>query len=779
MAVGGAMNTEQEPGKARAALVHARPWMPVLAVILALLALWLGWSGWRQMQDDSRRGALEQARDMAAQSTQRVLKGDLDKLAEHLASDGVQAALAATDLAAAGKALGEGWNGVQETAVLPPGLQDSYAGLPKSGYGRVAVLEAAQAEGKPVLWVIREGGKPEVALAAPAQVGEATVGIAFARLPLARATLGLQSASLPDDSYLALRQGGFTLFERGDASLSQGAERRAVPVAGTSLRVAAAVPAPVISPFGLGVPGALITSVVLLLLAYVLWRLPGRIAGQQATDDGSAPTLSQVLVDSPAPEEDAGKAPVVVRDVPRAAPVDIDRGIFRAYDIRGVVGQTLDRGVAELIGQSIGSLMQEQGLEDIVVGRDGRLSGPDLVEGLSRGLRKAGRNVIDIGMVPTPVVYFGAFHLKTGCCISVTGSHNPPDYNGFKIVVGGETLYGDAIADLHARIADNRLHEAMAPGGHSERDITEDYVQRIAEDVQVARPLKVVVDAGNGVAGDVGPRVLEAIGAEVIPLFCEIDGNFPNHHPDPSEPHNLEDLVDTVARFDADLGIAFDGDGDRLGVVTREGENIFADRLLMLFAADVLERNPGAVILFDVKCTGRLPGHILRHGGSPLMWKTGHSLVKAKMRETEAELAGEMSGHFFFGERWYGFDDGIYAAARLLEILAMDPQSPGEVLSALPNGVSTPEIKVDAPGGDPHAFVERFVAQSRFDDARLSTIDGLRVDWPDGWGLVRASNTTPVLVLRFDGDSEDALARIQQAFREQLLALDPELALPF
>src|SRR5690606_21597656 len=617
-----------------------------------------------------------------------------------------------------------------------------------------------------------------IALAAPAQVGETTVGIAFARLPMVLATLGLQNASQPDHSYLALRQGSFNLFERGDASLSQAAERRAVPIAGTSLRVAAAVPAPVISPFGLGVPGSFIAAVVLALLAYVLWRLPSRIGGLQATDDGSAPTLSQVLVDNPKPEPETGKAPVV-RDAPRPAPVRIDRGIFRAYDIRGVVGRTLDKGVAELIGQSIGSLMQEKGLEDIVIGRDGRLSGPDLVEGLSRGLRKAGRNVIDIGMVPTPVVYFGAFHLNTGCCISVTGSHNPPDYNGFKIVVGGETLHGDAIADLHARIADNRLHEAMSPGGHSERDIAEDYVQRIAEDVQLARPLKVVVDAGNGVAGEVGPRVLEAIGAEVIPLFCEIDGSFPNHHPDPSEPHNLRDLIDTVARFEADLGIAFDGDGDRLGVVTREGENIFADRLLMLFAADVLERNPGAAILFDVKCTGRLPGHVLRRGGSPLMWKTGHSLVKAKMRETEAELAGEMSGHFFFGERWYGFDDGIYAAARLLEILAMDPQSPGEVLSALPNGVSTPEIKVDAPAGDPHAFVERFVTQSHFEGARLSTIDGLRVDWPDGWGLVRASNTTPVLVLRFDGDSEDALARIQQAFREQLLALDPELHLPF
>ncbi len=778
MAVGGqAMHDEHEPGKLHVALAHARPYLPIIAAILALLALWLAWSGWRQIQDDSRRAALEQGRDMAAQSTQRVLQGDLDKLAQRLASTEVLSALKAGDLAAAGTALGEGWNGIEDAAVLQPDLQDAYAGLPKTGFGRIAAAEAAITEGKPVLWAVRHGGKPAIALAAPAQVDGKVVGIAVVRMPLARATLGLQNASLSDDSYLALRQGSFTLFERGDAALSQGAERRAIPIIGTSLRIAAAVPTAVISPFGLGVLGSFIAALVLALLAYVCWRLPSRIGGLQHADDGSAPTLSQVLVDGP--PEDQVQAPVAVRDAPRPAPVRIDRGIFRAYDIRGVVGQTLDKGVAELIGQSIGSLMQEKGLEDIVVGRDGRLSGPDLVEGLARGLRKAGRNVIDIGMAPTPVVYFGAYHLNTGCCISVTGSHNPPDYNGFKVVVGGETLHGDAIADLHARIADNRLHEALSPGGHSERDISEDYVRRIAEDVQVARPLKVVVDAGNGVAGEVGPRVLEAIGAEVIPLFCEIDGSFPNHHPDPSEQQNLKDLIDTVARFDADLGIAFDGDGDRLGVVTRDGQNIFADRLLMLFAADVLERNPGAVILFDVKCTGRLPGHILRHGGSPLMWKTGHSLIKAKMRETEAELAGEMSGHFFFGERWYGFDDGIYAAARLLEILATDPQAPGEVLNALPNGVSTPEIKVDAPNGDPHHFVERFVAQSHFDGARLSTIDGLRVDWPDGWGLVRASNTTPVLVLRFDGDSAEALERIQQAFREQLLALDPELRLPF
>jgi phosphomannomutase/phosphoglucomutase len=363
--------------------------------------------------------------------------------------------------------------------------------------------------------------------------------------------------------------------------------------------------------------------------------------------------------------------------------------------------------------------------------------------------------------------------------VSVTGSHNPPDYNGFKIVVGGETLAGDAITDLYERIVEDHLHTATAPGSVRFQDVSEDYVQRIANDVQIDRPIKVVVDAGNGVAGDLGPRVLSAIGAEVTPLYCEIDGTFPNHHPDPSDPHNLDDLTRMVERLDADLGIAFDGDGDRLGVVTRDGQNIFPDRLLMLFAQDVLERNPGAMIIYDVKCTGRLPGHILRHGGSPLMWKTGHSLIKAKMRETGAELAGEMSGHFFFKERWYGFDDGIYAAARLLEILSVLPDTPSATLAALPDGVSTPEIKVDAPEGDPHSFVERFRAAAQFEGARLSTIDGLRVDFADGWGLVRASNTTPIVVMRFDADNPAALQRIQQAFRGQLLAVKPDLVLPF
>jgi phosphomannomutase / phosphoglucomutase len=769
-------------------MAQLRPVLPVLAAVLVLLAAWLAWSGWQLREDAAASQALEQARDEAVQGAAAALAAEQRQMQAQLASAPVQAALARGDLGQAGSALASGWRGVEEAAVFPLDLEDPYARLEEGGYGRLAALEAALVADDTVATIAREGTGPRLLVTAPARAGDVLVGVAYARLPLLRATAPVAGVPLQDDdAFLALRQGGHTVFARGDEGLSGSAEARAAPVPGSQLRIAAAGPEAGIGPFGLSAMASLVAAAVLALLAvglFLLWRRAPVVAGEAGDEAEQAepPTLSEALQQAPPPP------PVAVVAPPKPAepaapqgegPVPIDRGIFRAYDIRGVVGETLDRGVAELIGHAIGSLMHEQGLEDIVVGRDGRLSGPDMADGLVAGLRRAGRNVIDIGMAPTPVVYFAAYHLRTGSCVSVTGSHNPPDYNGFKIVVGGETLSGDAITDLHARIANDRLHDAPEPGSLQQRNIDEDYVQRIASDVQLDRPLRVVVDAGNGVAGGIAPQVLAAIGAEVTPLYCDIDGTFPNHHPDPSDARNLVDLTSMVARLDADLGLAFDGDGDRLGVVTRDGQNIFPDRLLMLFAADVLERNPGAVIVYDVKCTGRLPGQILRFGGSPLMWKTGHSLIKAKMRETEAELAGEMSGHFFFKERWYGFDDGIYAAARLLEILAARAESPAEVLSALPDGVSTPEIKVDAPGGDPHAFVERFRAKARFEGARLSTIDGLRVDWNDGWGLVRASNTTPVLVLRFDGDDAAALRRIQAAFREQLLAVQPDLQLPF
>jgi phosphomannomutase/phosphoglucomutase len=437
-----------------------------------------------------------------------------------------------------------------------------------------------------------------------------------------------------------------------------------------------------------------------------------------------------------------------------------------------VVGQSLTPAATRAIGRAIGSEARDRGLHEIVVGRDGRLSGPELVAALIAGLRSTGIDVIDIGAAPTPVTYFAGYHLNTGSGISVTGSHNPSDYNGFKIVLGGETLSEDAIQNLYRRITERRFVDGM--GGLQTIDVNQDYIRRITDDIQIERKLKVVVDCGNGIAGALAPVVLEGIGCEVIPLYCDIDGTFPNHHPDPSDLHNLQDLIVSVKLVGADIGLAFDGDGDRLGVVTASGEVIFPDRVLMLFAIDILTRNPGATIIYDVKCTGHLQPLILQHGGSPLMWRTGHSLIKAKMKETGAALAGEMSGHFFFAERWYGFDDGIYAAARLMEILAsdVDERTPQQIFDSLPKGVSTPELKIPMREGEHYRFIETFRQKATFDGARLTTIDGMRADWADGWGLVRASNTTPVLVLRFDADNVQALKRIQDVFRTQLLALD-------
>ncbi len=454
-----------------------------------------------------------------------------------------------------------------------------------------------------------------------------------------------------------------------------------------------------------------------------------------------------------------------------------DSSIFRAYDIRGVVGDTLDENVAESIGRAIGSEAHDRGLTRIAVARDGRLSGAQMLAAVSRGLARSGLEVVDVGAVPTPVLYYAAQEVGGGSGVMVTGSHNPPDYNGFKIVLGGETLASDAIRDLHTRLVEGRLVEGEGQLG--EQRITSRYIERIGTDIQLEKSLKVVVDCGNGIAGAVAPRLLESIGADVIPLYAEVDGSFPNHHPDPGDPKTLEDLRLCVRNFEADVGIAFDGDGDRLGVVAPNGEIIYPDRVMMLFARDVLDRNPGAEIIYDVKCTGLLADEIEAAGGKPVMARTGHSFIKAEIKQRGAPLAGEMSGHFFFGERWYGFDDGLYSAARLLEILAADTRAPGQIFAELPTAVCTPELKVEMKEGEAHAFVEAFAEKAAFDGATIHAIDGVRADFEDGFGLVRASNTTPVLVLRFEGETKEALARIQGEFREAMLALNPALKLPF
>jgi phosphomannomutase/phosphoglucomutase len=451
--------------------------------------------------------------------------------------------------------------------------------------------------------------------------------------------------------------------------------------------------------------------------------------------------------------------------------------IFKAYDIRGIVGRTLTPSIVQKIGRALGSLARERKRDTIAVGRDGRLSGPELIAALSDGICSAGVDVIDVGMVATPMTYFAAQHLGTGCCVMVTGSHNPPDYNGLKMVIDATTLSGDDIQRLRARIERGDL--ASGDGALRAEDVSRAYLDRIVGDIKLARPMRIAIDCGNGVAGAFAPELYRRLGCDVVELFCDVDGNFPNHHPDPSQPKNLEDLRRRLAQGDCELGLAFDGDGDRLGVVTPAGNIIYPDRQLMLFAADVLTRAPGATIIYDVKSTRNLKPWIVEHGGVPMLWKTGHSLIKARMKEVGAALAGEMSGHTFFGERWYGFDDGLYAGARLLEILSRHPD-PAAVLDALPDAVSTPELNIGCAEGEQHSLVARLQADAHFPGASdVIRIDGLRVEYPDGFGLARASNTTPVIVLRFEADDQAALTRIQHEFRRVLTAAKPGVELPF
>ncbi|MBF8222644.1 phosphomannomutase/phosphoglucomutase [Halomonas sp. 328] len=457
----------------------------------------------------------------------------------------------------------------------------------------------------------------------------------------------------------------------------------------------------------------------------------------------------------------------------------VPASIFRAYDIRGIVDDSLTEANVTRIGQAIGSEARARGESTLVVARDGRLSGPRLQAALMQGLTQAGCDVIDIGMVPTPVLYYATHVLEgTASGVMVTGSHNPPDYNGFKIVLGGETLSGEAITALHTRLATGELSEGQ--GGIRQEDVREAYLARILGDVRVARPLKAVVDCGNGVAGELGPQLIERLGVETIPLYAEIDGTFPNHHPDPGKPENLVDLIRSVRETGADIGLAFDGDGDRLGVVTPAGELIYPDRLMMAFAEALLEESPGARVIFDVKCTGNLARVIEAAGGTPEMWRTGHSLIKARMKETGAALAGEMSGHIFFQQRWYGFDDGLYGAARLLELLSRQAADADAFFARYPQDLGTPELNISVTDESKFALVSQLAREGDFgDDGVKTTLDGIRVDYPDGWGLCRASNTTPVLVLRFEGKNEAALARIQGRFGAALQAIAPELALPF
>lgn len=455
----------------------------------------------------------------------------------------------------------------------------------------------------------------------------------------------------------------------------------------------------------------------------------------------------------------------------------LSQSIFKAYDIRGIIGSTLDADVARDIGRAFGSAVRAKGEQVVVLGRDGRLSGPELATALAEGMQAVGIDVVDLGVVATPMLYFGTHVLDAQSGIMVTGSHNPPDYNGFKMVLAGEAIYGDTIQALYQAIVNKEFAEGK--GSYRTYDIADGYQKRIVTDVKLSRPMRIAIDCGNGVAGAFAGDLYRAMGCDVIELFCEVDGNFPNHHPDPAHPENLQDLIRCLQTTDAEIGLAFDGDGDRLGLVTKDGQIIYPDRQLMLFAQDVLTRHPGEQILYDVKCTRHLAPWITERGGKPLMWKTGHSLVKAKMRETGAPLGGEMSGHVFFKDRWYGFDDGMYAGARMLELLSRE-KDPSAVLNALPQSVSTPELQLKLKEGESFPLIAKLQREAQFPGSdQIITIDGLRVEYPDGFGLARSSNTTPVIVMRFEAESQAALQHIQAEFKRVILAAKPDAVLPY
>lgn len=496
-----------------------------------------------------------------------------------------------------------------------------------------------------------------------------------------------------------------------------------------------------------------------------------------STAAAATPTYVDLLYhDSAAVEVEEIAAPELEK---RVSNPDVPAAIFRAYDIRGIVGKTLTPDIVYDIGRAFGSEAKEKGAQTIVVGRDGRDSSMALSSALIQGLCDSGRDVIDIGQAPTPVLYFATHYLSARSGIMVTGSHNPAEYNGLKLVLQGETLAESAVQNLYQRIVSGDYIPSASRGNLSQQTLTADYMARVAGDVNLPRELKVVVDCGNGVASDVAPQLLRVLGCDVVELYCEVDGRFPNHHPDPSQPENLQDLIAAVKQHQADIGIALDGDGDRLGVVDSRGHILWPDRQMMLFAMDMLKEHPGGLIIYDVKSSRDLRRVIEEYGGQPLMWKTGHSLLKAKLKETGALMAGELSGHLFLNDRWYGFDDALYAMARLLEIISKDKRSSAEIFKQLPEAVSTPEIRVALAEGVPFELVERLKAQAKFPGAQLITLDGIRAEFDDGWGLVRASNTTPDLTFRFEATSVEALKQVQKIFRDALLAVEPRLKLPF
>jgi phosphomannomutase/phosphoglucomutase len=715
-------------------------------------------------------------------------------------------------------------------SLLPKGFSDAnFTAKDGIGFADLELVRRAESGGKPTVpGVFGKGAKNNHVGMVRAVVSKGdVVGVLHASYSVA-AIKELFSKSAQEDELMMLKQGALVIAAAGNSNLAKGGSAETMPVASTNWVISyhQSDRTLIAKAFNEWMVVLIISGAAILLLVLVVFLMGRQLAEWIRLDQvttirlvesllegsfvrGSYPvklanfqgTIDSILafqrkeVGSPAfkvevqqertkEEEDSLVPPSLLYmnegielDSVGADDAKVPKSIFRAYDIRGIVEKTLTKELVYDIGRALGSEAYEAGQQSVIIARDGRLSSPELSESLAKGLQDSGRDVIDLGMVPTPVLYFATHYLGSNSGVMITGSHNPPDYNGLKMVIDGETLSGERINELRERIVNGDL--LSGNGGYESRNIVADYISTISGDVHIGQPMKIVIDCGNGVAGEIAPTLFKTMGCEVIELYCEVDGNFPNHHPDPSKPENLEELIKVVREEQADLGLAFDGDGDRLGFVDSAGNVIWPDRQMMLFSADVLSRQPGADIIFDVKCTRNLASEIVKHGGRPIMWKTGHSLIKAKIKETGAMLAGEMSGHIFFKERWYGFDDGLYAGARMIEIISADSQSSEEIFAALPDSVNTPELNVLLEEGENFKFIDALLAVAKFPDATVNTIDGLRVDFSEGWGLVRASNTTPTLVIRFEANSRAALLGIQDQFSELMKKVKPDIELPF
>jgi phosphomannomutase/phosphoglucomutase len=776
--------------------------LPVVIGVGVVLVLAGGFFGYRWYSGYAEKGEAHRSESVAkwlGRDAVSAVSAALEPLDSAIDSAALGALLRGGDadaISAAEETLAATSDAVIRVRILKPGHSETdYETAPPLSYASLDLLRRSEQDGEaPPVEVHLKGDKDEnIAVARRLEDAEGVLfGHVLVALRLKVLDSAVAQAQVPT-GYVELQQPvtkgrPVVLGKRGDASMRGPQPTVTLAVAGTAWRAvywAEATETEPAADAGGGLPVVPIALGLAILLAgaggfvVIRRRRAPAVAPSAAGKPRAAATSSDEDLGPPPPIE-VEEAPAVPVKVAAPEPtVELPESIFRAYDIRGVVGKSLSAEIVTAIGRAIGSEADSVGQKSVVVGRDGRNSSADLSVALVKGLRATGREVIDVGRVPTPLVYFATHYLGSGSGVMVTGSHNPPEYNGLKIMLDGETLFGDRITALRTRAQAGDF--VSGSGDFQSMEVTSEYIRRVSEDVPVAlgNAFKVVIDCGNGVAGEVAPQLIRALGHDVVELYCEVDGNFPNHHPDPSNLANLTDLVQAVRENEADIGFAFDGDGDRLGVVDGEGAIIFPDRQLMLFAEDVLSRNPGAEIIFDVKCSSRLPKFIEELGGKPVMWKTGHSFIKSKLKETGAPLAGEMSGHIFFKERWYGFDDALYAAARMLEILMGANQPPAEVFKKLPTGIATPELRVDLEEGEHLALLEKFTSSADFGDATVTTIDGVRVDYPDAWGLVRASNTTPSLVLRFEADDKEGLNRIGKLFKDQLLGIDPNLKLPF